>query len=129
MKKKKYWVIPLIIGIVLIIVGIVLFAIMPAGVAMGDAGWFDNSSARGGFTVGGIFLLFAGIMTIVAGFVINGIENSKAAELSDKLMDKLGDAIDNIGEEKQPEVKYCSYCGSKLNEDGSCSGCGAKKSK
>ena len=128
MKNKKYWVIPLIIGIVLIVVGIILFATMPAELPMEDAGWFDNSTARSGHIVGGIFTLFVGVMAIVSGFVINQIENSKTAELSNKLIDKIGDAIDNIGEEKQPKVNYCSYCGSKLNEDGSCSSCGAKSS-
>ena len=129
MKKKKFWVIPLIIGVMLIIAGVVLIATAPEEIAMGQPGWFDSSSARDGHIVGGIFAIMVGVIAIILSITLNYMFNSKEAQEADKFREKLTGAIFNFETDESKEDKTCAYCGAKLGNDGVCHNCGAKQSK
>ena len=130
MRKKKFWIVPLIIGIIFIIEAIILFATTPSSVDMGSPNWFDNESARTNHIKGGIFVMFVGLTIISAGFIYNAIRQSKSATIASTIMDKYKANIENTISAQDDNNKYCEYCGSKINSDeNSCKNCGAKQRK
>ena len=130
MKKKKVWLIPLIIGVVLIVGAIIMFATTPADVEMGSANWFDNETARSWHFAGGFFMLFVGITAVISSFMMNVVSKSKTMDLSNSVMEKIKENIEgSVLNSQEKTDKYCEYCGSKLDDGGNCKNCGAKQRK
>lgn len=141
MKKKKFniinflWIIPLIIGIIVGILGINKIAeankmFVPE---MNEEGWFDASVAKNNAKFSGFALTFFGFgflgifLTLFCVFLPRAIKGIKEKS---KLIDNTQIVVsdfnnNNINTKKE---KHCKYCGStiKANET-QCSSCGSKE--
>lgn len=71
-KPKKYFLIPLIIGICLFVVGLILIikAIATDVPSMYDSGWFDAETARNARMVVGIPICFFGVVIGIGAAII-----------------------------------------------------------
>lgn len=134
MKKKYYFVIPVVIGVILVIAGITTIV---------NADPFEQGEV---FALG-IFMSFSGVSAFLVGTLLTV---AKQFENSNTNVGQIKSIVDNVKtmqeelknsgvidengsvsmfDSKQSKAKYCQYCGSKLNNDESCSNCGAKVTK
>lgn len=138
MKKKKFniinflWIIPLIIGIIVGILGInkIVEANKIFVPEMNEEGWFDASVAKNNAKFYGFALTFFGFgflgifLTLFCVFLPRAIKE-KANLVNNAKNDIVNSNNNNINTKKE---KHCKYCGStiKANET-QCSSCGSKE--
>lgn len=137
-KPKKYFLIPLFIGIAMFVAGIVL--VIQANLieipSMSDAGWVDAKTAKN-------FKIFISIALIAVGLMI-GIGGTLFVYFADPVVKKrqqlesqeyLSESVQKFSEianksKVVEETKVCAYCGSTLSSGAKeCPYCGAKKTK
>lgn len=141
---KKKWIIPLIIGVVVVSIGLILLisglrTSVPEEVPFGKPGWFESasesSSARfrkGAFIGFGVFVIFAGIVISSSIYFTStrmSMAKSKVGEVQETIIKEFFQVpVPQVAEEKpkEKEAIYCDYCGAKLDEnDKKCPGCGS----
>lgn len=138
-KPKKYFLIPLFIGIAMIVAGIVVLIL--AGTAdvpsMGDSDWFEMESARSAKSFIGVAIIFFGFFVGVSGTIIVYFNDPVVRKRHvDTLAKHKEETIQNFrsfsGQQHNNtnETKVCAYCGSTLSSGANeCPHCGAKKTK
>lgn len=130
-KPKKYFLIPLIIGICMIVGGLVLVILGAASSVpdMNSSGWFAASSAKSGRIFGGGVLVSLGVFVAVG---ISSIVYTADPVVKQRRMEKVAEqneAVEKIMS-KHNQTKTCSYCGAELQSDKfECPHCGAKQTK
>ncbi len=131
-KPKKYYLIPLIIGIFMIVMGIVLIilALVSQIPEMGADGWFEASGAKSGKFFGGGVLVSFGVF-VAAG--ISSIVYTADPVVKQRRMEKVAEqnvAMEKIMSKHSQKTKTCLYCGAELQSDKfECPHCGAKQTK
>ncbi len=137
MEKKKLsivnflWIIPLVLGVIVGIVGINKIAAANSMVVppMTDEGWFDASSAQSD-------LRFAGIFMCIFGFAFIGFFGTFITAMAPKIIREAKNKsmlINNFETQVQekttsePKQKKCAYCGSLIKPgETKCPSCGGK---
>ncbi len=144
-EKKKFrlvnyiWIIPLIIGIVILSIGIskVKAANNMYVPEMGDDGWFDASVNQSDAEFAGISTCIAGGMLAFMGTIICFVI-PRAVSASKKHLKSIGSYLDkNIVQPAKESIdvsheklKECKYCGSLAKLDATeCESCGGKEFK
>ena len=143
-EKKKFslinylWVIPLVLGIIIGIIGISKInaandMFVPS---MGDDGWFDAKTSQSDAEFAGIFMCMIGFFGVALMGSIMCYAIPKAIKSGKKHIKSIGSYIDqNIiqpakaeSEAKITKLKKCKYCGSlaKIDET-ECESCGGKE--
>lgn len=131
-KPKKYFLIPLIIGICMIVGGLVLVILGATSSVpdMGDDGWFAASEAKTGRICGGGVLVTFGVIVAVG---ISNIVYNADPVVKQRKMEKVAEqneAMEKIMSKHNQKTKTCSYCGAELQSDKfECPHCGAKQTK
>ncbi len=133
-KKSFLWVIPLIIGIIIGCIGISYLAransiSLPS---MSSSDWFYLKSERSRYLAIGIVLSIVGLFGLILSATTFILTNTakKVKNTVKTTITTSQTILTNIlsGKKEDNKVKrYCSYCGSLIEEGmSSCSGCGAK---
>lgn len=132
-KKSFLWVIPLIIGIIIGCIGI-SYLVRANNISlpsMSSSDWFELKSERSRYQTIGIVLSFVGLFGLILSTTTYILSNARRVKNTVKTTITTSQTIlTNILSEKKEDNKvkrYCSYCGSLIEEgSSSCSGCGAK---
>ena len=131
-KPKKYYLIPMIIGICMFVAGLTLLilALTSHVPDMGDDGWFAAASAKSGKLIGGGVLISFGVFVAVG---ISSIVYTADPVVKQRRMEKVAEqneAVEKIMSKHSQKTKTCSYCGAELQSDKfECPHCGAKQTK
>lgn len=147
-KKNLVWLIPLIIGCVIGIIGLIM-VIQPGNnsvqkiPSVTSPDFFENateamhnSSKSFSLRTGGICLMFFGFVMVALIGTLTTYSFTKAASAQRKLFKAAGGITKTTFESINQRIRgektrrYCRYCGSMIDEEkGACTGCGAKASK
>lgn len=127
LKKKKLWIIPLVVGIVIGTIGVIMIikGLNTEDVPLGAPGWFDARSSES-FIIPGAFLAFLGYIFVGVGVTFTVAASSKEPKTIQSLQDGIQQVRDYNGAQSS---YYCEYCGSLIDDGICCSSCGAKISK
>ena len=145
-EKKKFsiinylWVIPLVLGIIIGIIGIskINAANDMFVSSMGDDGWFDAKTAQSDEEFAGIAMCMIGFFGIALMGSIMCYSIPKAIKSGKKHLKSFGSYInENIvqpakaeSEARTTKLKECKYCGSLAKVDATeCESCGGKEFK
>lgn len=143
-EKKKFslinylWVIPLVLGIIIGIIGILKInsandMFVPS---MGDDGWFEAKTNQSDTEFAGISMCMIGFFGVALMGSIMCFAIPRAIKSSKKTLKSFGSYInDNIiqpakaeSEAKTTKLKECKYCGSLAKVDATeCESCGGKE--
>ena len=131
-RPKKYFLIPLIIGICMIVGGLVLVILGAASSVpdMNSSGWFAASSAKSGRIFGGGVLVSLGVFVAVG---ISSIVYTADPVVKQNRMKKMSEQNEFMTRKLSNDIqksRTCAYCGSELEENKfECPHCGAKQTK
>ena len=139
MEKKKFkivnyiWIIPLILGITLGIVGItkIISAKEMYIPPMGSENWFEEQTAQSDAITVGAAITFFGFgflgvfVTMLCAILPNIIRVVKEKKQNLNILENV--ITENVNKSKKNNYKHCKYCGS-IVKDGEtkCSSCGGK---
>jgi len=133
-RKKRGWLIPFIIGLIMIAGGVTLIVLSVTKnvPGMGDPGWFDAETKVNGMRFGGIALVMFGIFITVSSTVTKRISNSKLFQQNNDNSSEEGESqglVGFINNLVKPQKRICKYCGSENPQDATkCQSCGANLS-
>lgn len=131
-KPKKYYLIPMIIGICMFVAGLTLLILaLTSHVSdMGDDGWFAAASAKSGKLIGGIMLMFFGVFVSVGiSNVVYALDPVVKAKRIKRLTEQNQAATKAMFKSGQ-QTKKCLYCGAEFDADKfECPHCGSKQTK
>lgn len=131
-KPKKYFLIPLIIGICMIVGGLVLVILGATSSVpdMNSSGWFAASSAKSGRIFGGGVLVSFGVFVAVGISSIVYTADPVVKQRRMKNIAEQNEALGKVFSNNSKKPKICSYCGSELEANKfECPHCGAKQTK
>lgn len=138
-KGSKKYLIPLFIGIVVAVIGLVMLinGIVMDTPEMGESGWFDAHSQQSVLTsVGSTLLLVGTMMAVILPLTmrLNTPEAKAKAILKMKQQEERVKQIlkehgvdENYEQNKSGQKRYCEYCGVEIPANVSkCESCGSK---
>ena len=136
---KFLWIIPIVLGLIIGTVGI--SKIKQANDMyvpdMSESGWFDASNSQMMSKSLGIFLcvfgfLFVMLMGTIIVYVITHSNLKNAIGIEKSIINGtniIQEILEKSNENKQPEQKYCKYCGANITGKNECPSCGTKDTK
>ena len=131
-RPKKYFLIPLVAGVCLFVLGIIVLIIALSGnvPSMGESGWFDAESAKASKIFGGAALMIIGLFVSVG---VTRVVYSIDTVVKQNRMKKMSEQNEFMTRKLSNDIqksRTCAYCGSELEENKfECPHCGAKQTK
>lgn len=134
-KRKKYYLIPLIIGILMTIAGIVLVVLASTSSVpeMGvNNGWFEAKTAKEGKLFGGAALISIGLFVAIGLTIIVKTMGSAGSAVKRSIINftEHNETLEKVISNNSPKTKTCAYCDAEIEINKfECPHCGAKQTK